>query len=235
MNDGEGRPPIQRELLEFGAGSPDQAVTAQGGDDSGTSGSIDVDAGGFDRDRDRGAEADRAARWSTVLAAGRRLDRSRAFATAAVLITVTALNLALVGWVTREAGDGNAADASSSRATHGLTEDQASCFAFSRAEARIAAVLGAISPIGIGPERAALRDEVAALDAIGADYPSADYRLIVAFHEVGNSSVKLLRAGPRSFYSKELENQRYMLLVAARETCDEIAGFDTQTSTPITS
>jgi hypothetical protein len=224
--------PVQQELLEFGATkSPmDTDPPLEHHDDPRAEDSLSVALGGFEEAKT--AEPGRRGAWSGVVASGRRLDRSQVFVTVSALVTVTALNAALVGWATRSSDDGNAAAATAQRATHGLTENQAACFAFSRAEARVAAVLGAASPVGVGPERGALRREVQTLDGISLQYPDADYRLIVAFHEVGNSSVKILTAG-RTLLSTELQTQRFTLLVAARDACAQVGSFDTRTATPL--
>jgi hypothetical protein len=222
----------RRELLEFGTGGsetgPGRPLDTH--DDPSAENSLNIELGRVDDAR--ATEPVRHWSWRGVLALGLRVDRSRAFLAVSALVTVTALNVALVGWATRSSDIDNAVAAATQRETHGLTENQAACFAFSRAEARVAAVLGAASPVGVGPERGALRREVRTLDGISHAYPDADYRLIVAFHEVGNSSVKILTAG-KTLLSTELQTQRFTLLVAARDACAEIGSFDTRTSTPL--
>ncbi len=79
----------------------------------------------------------------------------------------------------------------------------------------------------------ALDSELAAVDAIAANYPEADYRIIDAFADVGDESAALL-AGNATYINSVSESlgHRKEAVSAARDVCLEVAGFDTVDMTP---
>ncbi len=173
------------------------------------------------------AEAQEPQGSSRVLAAA---DRHRASLLVGLgWVGVTALVVAALGLATGDDPPTAFAVAASPDESHGLSSDQAACFGFSRIESRVRAVLGSESPIGIGPERHTIVTEIKSLDALGADYPSADYRLVAAFAGVANASVRLSQAQePRDF--DELVVERFNELTHARDACRSITDFDTGTA-----
>jgi hypothetical protein len=144
---------------------------------------------------------------------------------------VTALNIAFVGWATRAPGDAVTARAPQ-REAHGLTEDQATCFAFARIEQRFSTLVIASGDEFARPRSPALADEVDQLDHLATDYPGADYRLIVAFHDIGDSSIRLA-AAINTIQSRDLLSQRSDLLGAAYDACADIARFDARSAQPL--
>jgi hypothetical protein len=170
--------------------------------------------------------ADRGGAW------GRQAERSRWLVIGAVVASVTALNVAFVGWATRGSVEAVPAQVSQ-RQTHGLTEDQAACFAFSRVELRFSTLVIASGEDFVGPRSDALAAEVNQLDQLGTDYPGADYRLIVAFHEIGDASIRLA-AAINTIQGRDLLSQRSGLLSAAYDACADLARFDARSGTPLT-
>src|SRR5215217_7715668 len=98
MNIEGDRPFVQRELLEFGPETPEytSSSSAEAGNHAMSEASVTVELGGFDEEPTRPSDR----RWSasSIIAAGRRLDASRAFTVVAAMVTLTALNFAVVGW-----------------------------------------------------------------------------------------------------------------------------------------
>ena len=122
--------------------------------------------------------------------------------------------------------------------THELTQDQAACLRFGLVERRFDLTTpvrqgGGGSELREGLVRA-LDSELAAVDAIAAGYPEADYRIIDAFAEVGDESAALLSGSATSVNSvSEALGYRKEAVNAARDVCDEVAGFDTVDMTPV--
>lgn len=79
----------------------------------------------------------------------------------------------------------------------------------------------------------ALDRGLAAVDAIAANYPEADYRIIDAFADVGDESAALLAGNATDVNSvSEALGHRKDTVSAARNICLEVAGFDTVDMTP---
>lgn len=111
--------------------------------------------------------------------------------------------------------------------SHGLDVHAAACFAYGRVERRLAAELGAAGLAESSEDlgRVPMTEEIDALDGLAAEYPEADYRLIVAFADVADTSVRLLNA-EQGFEFEEARNDRLQALDAAQSACAEISGFD---------
>jgi hypothetical protein len=169
--------------------------------------------------------------WMATRGWVHRLDRSRSLVIVAVCIGVTALNVGFVGWATRDRTDDSGTAASAE--THGLSEDQAACFAFARIESRVSAIIGTAQHDVDNLERSTLKSEIDLLDRLASDYPSADYRLMVGFHEVADASVRFI-ASRFTEHSRDLSSQRLLILNAARDLCVDVAHFDTRAAQPAT-
>lgn len=160
------------------------------------------------------------------------MDRHRTSALVGLgSITVIALVVAALGWATDRPATVNAKPQSGNE-SHGLTADQAACFALGRIEGRVAAVLGEEGTIGLGPTRPFLGTEIASLDGLGAAYPAADYRLIVAFADVANASVRMSNGSSDKTY-RRLVVERATAVEKVHGACREIASFDIDTSSPL--
>ncbi len=121
--------------------------------------------------------------------------------------------------------------------THELTQDQAACLRFGLVERRFDFTV----PVRQGGEGSVLRagllqaldSELAAIDAIAASYPEADYRIIDAFADVGDESAALLSGNATYLNSvSEALGYRKEAVTAARDVCLEVAGLDTVDMTP---
>ena len=159
-----------------------------------------------------------------------RADHSRALVAGLALVTVIALMVAGAGWLVRSPAEAPAA-ASPDFESHGLDADQAACFAFARIERRVTIILGGETPLDFGPMRRTFTHEVAQLDRLSDDYPKSDYRLIVAFNAVGDSSIEYL-ASDDPTQQTDLGNARFYAMRDARAACEQIAGFDIRAAAP---
>ncbi|MGI8435258.1 MAG: hypothetical protein ACR2LE_11070 [Nocardioidaceae bacterium] len=221
MSEAEGPPAT--DMVYFGGGGSDLGVRSDLGEEESnrlpqTLGHESAGSGGPESQAPRGP--------SRALAAVDRHHGSLLLGSG--WISVTALVVAALGWAT---GDPRTAPpvTGSVDESHGLSSDQAACFAFSRVESRVKAVLGSQSPIGVGPERHEIVSEIRRLDVLAADYPSADYRLVAAFADVADASVRLSQARETRDF-EQLAVERFTALTHVRDACRSIADFDTGTS-----
>lgn len=171
-----------------------------------------------------GGATDRPPRRPVIREAISALDRSPALARGAAAITALGLVVALTGWVVRSRDE-----STSTAETHGLTPDQAACFAYGRLERRVATV---IDPRFTGDRSFVddgLRDEVAGLGGLAGGYPSADDRLVAAFAAVADRTDEYTAA--RRGRADELA-ARSAAVDAAAQACVEVAGFDVDAMEP---
>lgn len=146
-------------------------------------------------------------------------------------LAVTALVAAAIGWGTREPMTTPAAGRAAGE-SHGLTANQAACFAFGRVEDRVEAVLGSVSPDGGGVQRPTVAAEITSLDTLGQEYPSADYRLIVAFADVADASVRIQNERDPA-RARPLLAARVNSLATANNACRDLASYDLTRTGPV--
>lgn len=165
---------------------------------------------------------------------GPAMDLTRRALVAVALFTVIALVVAVVALV--RSGDSDSSTLPAVE-THELSQDQAACLRFGLVERRFDATV----PVRQGRESSVLRPGLlraldrglAAVDAIAANYPEADYRIIDAFADVGDESAALLAGNATDVNSvSEALGHRKDTVSAARNICLEVAGFDTVDMTP---
>lgn len=168
-----------------------------------------------------------------LLRTAQRLDRSRVAMVAAAVMTVIALTIALVGWMTRpDTAAAGGAGSASLVATHGLTQNQAACLGYAQIEQRMAAATTAPVTHPSRVQRDAWRTEVGQLDRLAPEYPASDFHLVIAFHDVADISVEMLAAtSPREI--EDLASHRLAFLSLARRTCALIGGFNVRRMAPV--
>jgi hypothetical protein len=138
------------------------------------------------------------------------------------------LCMALLAWADRGDADVQAAQVPGEQ--HQLGPDQAACLRYglvtTRSETRsLTVVLGSYSTLD--PTAAdLLRTEVRELDAIGGDYPEADFRLINAVAAAADADALVLARGSTVVYRSTVTG-RGQALSEVEAACREIAAFDT--------
>ena len=121
---------------------------------------------------------------------------------------------------------------SAARSTDSLTADQQACLAFALVNRRAQLLIGARFPYGVGPTAQAMTAEVTALDRLATTNPSADYRLVSAFADVADQSVRMLGVrGRRALAAMAVT--RVTATRAAADACLQIAAFDIDAVRPI--
>ncbi len=217
--------PRARDTVRFGRGSgePDDQV----GLDHGRLDRDSVDAWYDEETRSRPSQAPGSARLGRLGSLG----GDRLLLGALSIVTVVALAVALAGWTSRAPAPEPAVTLPAVE-SHGLTEDQAACFAFAQIESRADAELGNADPTKLGASSEvaghALAGEVQRLDELAAAFPTADYRLIAAFSDVADAAVIMARVHRYDEYLGA-GTDRASRITTARDACTSIAGFDTAT------
>ncbi|HSS68888.1 MAG TPA: hypothetical protein VLK34_10085 [Nocardioidaceae bacterium] len=195
-----------------------------------------VSYGAADGPRDTGDRPE--SRWhldrdGELPGSGRRswldgLFHSRVTAAALAVVAVAGIGAAVVGRLPVA----SPAATSTAGSIDGLTADQHACLAFALVDRRAQLLIGARFPQGAGPRAQAMTDEVKALDRLATTNPAADYRLVSAFADVADQSVRMLGVrGRRALAAMAVA--RVTATRAAHDACVEIAGFDIDAVQPI--
>lgn len=143
-------------------------------------------------------------------------------------LTAIALVAAAIGWGTTQDAPTTPAVGRGSGESHGLTSNQAACFAFGRVEGRVEAKLGPVSPVDGGLQRRIVAAEIRNIDTLAQAYPSADYRLIVAFADVANALVRLQNERDPAKLRQLVDS-----LATANNACRDLASYDLKRASPV--
>ena len=145
-----------------------------------------------------------------------------------VPVVAASLVLAWLAWTHRL--EPTAAPIASSTATHDLTADQAACLRFGlivhRSEAHeLTLELGKYSTLD--PDASLrLRDEIAELDRVGAEYPTADYRIVGSVADSADASALVLARGHVVTFQSAVAG-RSAALARTAALCTDLTGVDT--------